>query len=158
METYLKSILFFTLLSAVIQQMLPGENYRRIVGMVCGFLMVLVFLKPLLSGIGLQEQIVEEFGRIVQENSGEEGEFAPKQLDEAVTSQYQKQVAILVESVTKGEGCTVKVIRRQSGGVGSQSISRIVIDAGQMDKTSARQVKKLICETYSLEESKVEIR
>lgn len=56
--SYAKSILFFLLFVNLIMQLLKGSSYEKFVRPVCGMLLVILIVKPVLSLFGMEEQLL----------------------------------------------------------------------------------------------------
>ncbi|MBQ9767556.1 MAG: stage III sporulation protein AF [Lachnospiraceae bacterium] len=56
--SYAKSILFFLLFVNLIMQLLKGSSYEKFVRPVCGMILVILIVKPVLSLFGMEEQLL----------------------------------------------------------------------------------------------------
>lgn len=156
MEAYLKSIIFFTLLAAIVNQMLPGEAYRKVIGIVCGFLLLLLFLKPLLTQIGLQKEIFSEFNRLAREGGNRERSTNLEPIKDILKEQYEEQIRMLVCEYTGNSQCEVKVLGNDEDS-NTGSISHVTIVIPGIGEERAEDVKAMVCELYSLAKRQVEI-
>lgn len=64
MKEYITSILYMTIVTALVNQILPSERYRKLIGTVCGFLLLLVFFHPLLTG-SLEQELRQRYQVLV---------------------------------------------------------------------------------------------
>ena len=56
--SYAKSILFFLLFVNLIMQLLKGSSYEKFVRPVCGMILVILIVKPVLSLFGMEKQLL----------------------------------------------------------------------------------------------------
>lgn len=61
MKEYMSSILYMTLFIAFLSHILPNEKNRRLFHIISGFLLLLVFLQPLLHITGVEQELKRRY-------------------------------------------------------------------------------------------------
>ncbi len=56
--SYVKTVLFFLLFVNLVMQLLKGSSYERFVRPVCGMILVILIIKPILLFFGAEEQVL----------------------------------------------------------------------------------------------------
>lgn len=69
---WLRNLTTYTLLVAVVMQLIPNEDYRKYIRFFCGMVLIVLLISPLLQLIGIQEEFEQiyhskEYERIVRE-------------------------------------------------------------------------------------------
>lgn len=109
--TYAKSILFFLLFSNIVMQLLKGSCYERFVHPVCGMLLVILILQPMLKWFGAEEKLLfaaeQKISLLLAENKSEF--FMPSEAgyEFSVLEEYEAQLMIQLEELLKEEKISV---------------------------------------------------
>lgn len=109
--SYAKTVLFFLLFVNLLMQLLKGSSYERFVHPVCGMILVIMILRPVLSMFGGEEKVLYaaeqklslllaqgEQGYLQEEGTGYEF---------AVLEAYEKELIIQLSGVLAEEGLSV---------------------------------------------------
>lgn len=109
--SYAKTVLFFLLFVNLLMQLLKGSSYERFVHPVCGMILVIMILRPVLSMFGGEEKVLYaaeqklslllaqgEQGYVQEEGTGYEF---------AVLEAYEKELIIQLSEVLAEEGLSV---------------------------------------------------
>ena len=109
--SYAKTVLFFLLFVNLLMQLLKGSSYERFVHPVCGMILVIMILRPVLSMFGGEEKVLYaaeqklslllaqgEQGYVQEEGTGYEF---------AVLEAYEKELIIQLSEALAEEGLSV---------------------------------------------------
>jgi len=109
--SYAKTVLFFLLFVNLLMQLLKGSSYERFVHPVCGMILVIMILRPVLSMFGGEEKVLYaaeqklslllaqgEQGYVQEEGTGYEF---------AVLEAYEKELIIRLSEALAEEGLSV---------------------------------------------------
>lgn len=109
--SYAKTVLFFLLFVNLLMQLLKGSSYERFVHPVCGMILVIMILRPILSVFGGEEKVLYaaeqklsllfaqgEQGYIQEEGAGYEF---------AVLEAYERELRVQLTTVLAEEGLSV---------------------------------------------------
>ena len=109
--SYAKTVLFFLLFVNLLMQLLKGSPYERFVHPVCGMILVIMILRPMLSLFGGEEKVLyaaeqklslllaqEEQGYLQEEGTGYEF---------AVLEAYEQELRVQLAAVLAEEGLSV---------------------------------------------------
>ena len=109
--SYAKTVLFFLLFVNLLMQLLKGSSYERFVHPVCGMILVIMILRPVLSMFGGEEKVLYaaeqklslllaqgEQGYVQEEGTGYEF---------AVLEAYEDELVIQLSEVLAEEGLSV---------------------------------------------------
>lgn len=109
--SYAKTVLFFLLFVNLLMQLLKGSSYERFVHPVCGMILVIMILRPVLSMFGGEEKVLYaaeqklslllaqgEQGYVQEEGTGYEF---------AVLQAYEKELIIQLSEALAEEGLSV---------------------------------------------------
>lgn len=69
---WLRNLTTYTLLVAVVMQLIPNEDYRKYIRFFCGMVLIVMLISPLFQLVGIQEEFEQiyqskEYERIVRE-------------------------------------------------------------------------------------------
>lgn len=83
---WLKNLTTYTVLVAVVMQLLPNEEYRKYIRFFCGMVLIVMLITPFFQMIGIREDFEEiyrskEYERVVRELE-EAGEMAVEMIGE----------------------------------------------------------------------------
>lgn len=107
MREYITSILYMTIVASLVHQILPSERYRKLIGIVCGFLLVLVFLQPFLNG-GLKQELLERY-EILAEQYQDSFTFGNASYEQMLSQSKQAELELLLRQVTKKDTIKVRI-------------------------------------------------
>ncbi len=144
MKQYLVTIVFFTVLVSLIGQMLPGERYYKIYGIISGMLLILVFIYPLLQIFGVYEAMGDFMQKEVLKPSY-------KSVEESLSEALEKQIKVLLSDMVKDgkeDGIRVKVK------VSKDSVEEIRV-WGKWSGTGQQEALTVLCAMYQLPQDKV---
>ena len=109
--SYAKTVLFFLLFVNILMQLLKGSSYERFVHPVCGMILVIMILRPVLSMFGGEEKVLYaaeqklslllaqgEQGYVQEEGTGYEF---------AVLEAYEDELVIQLSEVLAVDGLSV---------------------------------------------------
>lgn len=105
--SYAKSILFFLLFVNFVMQLLKGSSYEKFVRPVCGMILVILILQPMLKLFGVEEKLLfaaEQKMSLLF--AGNEMEFAvPKEAgyEFSVLEAYEAELTVQLEGLIKEE-------------------------------------------------------
>ena len=135
MREYITSILYMTIVASLVHQILPSERYRKLIGIVCGFLLVLLFLKPFLNG-GLKQELLKRYEDLT-ENYQDSFTFGEDSYEQLLSQSKQTELELLIGQITKED--TIKV--RIWGRIKEQEyqVSKVQIE-GLREKEQYQQV------------------
>ena len=109
--SYAKTVLFFLLFVNLIMQLLKGSSYERFVHPVCGMILVIMIIRPLLSMFGGEEKVLyaaeQKLSLLL---SGEEARLSvPREegYEFAVLEAYEEDLMIQLSQILTEEGLTV---------------------------------------------------
>lgn len=145
--TWIRSIIFFLILSTLVGQLVDGTKYKPYISLVIGFMLISLMLQPVLSLTGKEEIIQETLSSMTKEiptfSFRESAKEAKKQQME---TQIQK---ILKEYKTKV--FRVEVEMNDNGEMKSINI--------QTDKKSRREkkIKTILLGFYNLKDSNINV-
>lgn len=69
---WLKNLTTYTLMVAIVMQLIPNEEYRKYIRFFCGMVLIIMLMTPLLQLFGMKGELEElyqskEYARIVRE-------------------------------------------------------------------------------------------
>lgn len=109
--SYAKTVLFFLLFVNLIMQLLKGSDYERFVHPVCGMILVIMILRPLLSMFGGEEKILyaaeQKLSLLL---SGEEARLSlPEEAgyEFAVLEAYEGELVTQLSEILEEDGLVV---------------------------------------------------
>ncbi len=109
--SYAKTVLFFLLFVNLLMQLLKGSSYERFVHPVCGMILVIMIIRPLLSMFGGEEKVLyaaeQKLSLLL---SGEEARLSlPKEAgyEFAVLEAYEGELITQLSGILAEEGLTV---------------------------------------------------
>ncbi len=109
--SYAKTVLFFLLFVNLIMQLLKGSSYERFVHPVCGMILVIMIIRPLLSMFGGEEKVLyaaeQKLSLLL---SGDEARLSvPKEAgyEFAVLEAYEQELITQLSDILAEEGLAV---------------------------------------------------
>lgn len=109
--SYAKTVLFFLLFINLIMQLLKGSSYERFVHPVCGMILVIMIIRPLLSMFGGEEKVLyaaeQKLSLLL---SGDEVRLSlPKEAgyEFAVLEAYEEELITQLSEILTEEGLSV---------------------------------------------------
>lgn len=109
--SWVQNLVGFFLFMAVIDNLLPGKNYRKYIRLFAGTVLILLVLKPLTGGLRLEEAIARSYESFVfqyqADDLQEELLGMEAQRLEQMIRQYEEAVAVDVEQMAAEEKLAV---------------------------------------------------
>lgn len=145
--TWIRSIIFFLILSTLVGQLVDGTKYKPYISLVIGFMLISLMLQPVLSLTGKEEIIQETFSSMTKEiptfSFRESAKEAKKQQMETQIQKILKEYKIKV--------FRVEVEMNDNGEMKSINI--------QTDKKSRREkkIKTILLGFYNLKDSNINV-
>lgn len=109
--SYAKTVLFFLLFVNLLMQLLKGSSYERFVHPVCGMILVIMILRPVLSMFGGEEKVLyaaeQKLSLLLAQ--GEQGYVQEEGTwyEFAVLEAYEKELIIQLSEALAEEGLSV---------------------------------------------------
>ncbi len=108
---YAKTVLFFLLFVNLLMQLLKGSSYERFVHPVCGMILVIMIIRPVLSMFGGEEKVLyaaeQKLSLLLAQ--GEQG-YLREEGDGykfAILEAYEKELILQVSKLLETEGLSV---------------------------------------------------
>lgn len=145
--TWIRSIIFFLILSTLVGQLVDGTKYKPYISLVIGFMLISLMLQPVLSLTGKEEIIQETLSSMTKEiptfSFRESAKEAKKQQMETQIQKILKEYKIKV--------FRVEVEMNENGEMNSINI--------QTDKKSKREkkIKTILLGFYNLKDSNINV-
>lgn len=145
--TWIRSIIFFLILSTLVGQLVDGTKYKPYISLVIGFMLISLMLQPVLSLTGKEEIIQETLSSMTKEiptfSFRESAKEAKKQQMETQIQKILKEYKIKV--------FRVEVEMNENGEMKSINI--------QTDKKSKREkkIKTILLGFYNLKDSNINV-
>lgn len=145
--TWIRSIIFFLILSTLVGQLVDGTKYKPYISLVIGFMLISLMLQPVLSLTGKEEIIQETLSSMTKEiptfSFRESAKEAKKQQMETQIQKILKEYKIKV--------FRVEVEMNDNGEMKSINI--------QIDKKSRREkkIKTILLGFYNLKDSNINV-
>lgn len=151
MLNYLKGIVYITLISAIVSQLLPGEDYRKYGRILTGFLIILLFLQPFLQWSEIYPKLEQNYEYFLEEGS--------KKVDMDSDSYMEQHKELLVKEAVANaisqKGYHAKKVEVNIRGETIRSI-RVRLE-GVVEKEEKEQMQAYLGEQYELEKSQIEL-
>ena len=182
--SYAKTVLFFLLFVNLIMQLLKGSAYERFVQPVCGMILVILIVRPVLKLFGREETVLHAAEQKISlflaqsENGVTLSEEAGYEF--VVLGQYEKELAAQLSAILAEEGIlvvsadfsisaeekefgtirgiTVIAEKKKEGTPRTMEIAPIVFDIGKREKTVSAeeiQIKDKLADFYHVDESNI---
>lgn len=145
--TWIRSIIFFLILSTLVGQLVDGTKYKPYISLVIGFMLISLMLQPVLSLTGKEEIIQETLSSMTKEiptfSFRESAKEAKKQQMETQIQKILKEYKIKV--------FRIEVEMNDNGEMKSINI--------QTDKKSRREkkIKTILLGFYNLKDSNINV-
>ena len=107
MKEYITSILYMTIVASLVNQILPSERYRKLIGTVCGFLLLLVFFHPLLTG-SVQQELLKRY-EVLMDGFQDSFVFDETSREQLLSENRRSEVELLLRQVTKEDALKVRI-------------------------------------------------
>lgn len=141
MKTYLKRIILFTFLAGVVDQILPDGTYKKYGRILSGFLLLLIFLQPLLVHQNMEEILLAECERFLLQPDVCVGYDWDDKAAEEIKQQYEKILLCYLEQAGYEKDKVRTDIFLEKG---KDAIKKIVIDydAGKIKEEDLENIAK----------------
>lgn len=114
--SYAKTVLFFLLFVNLIMQLLKGSSYERFVHPVCGMILVVLMIRPVLAFFGGEESLLyaaeQKISLLLAQNGG--AYFTPEEeeggYEFAVLAAYEEELVVQLTGILEEEGLTVESV------------------------------------------------
>lgn len=118
-QNFLTTITIFSLLAALLQKILPGKSYLPYLRLFSGFLLILLFLTPMLNLIGMSDQLEINIQKALFDAESEEVKSSLFEMEESQIELYENAYEDAVDQTIQdwmekkgypitGVKCTVK--------------------------------------------------
>ena len=149
MQDYLKGIVYITLISAIISQLLPREDYRKYGRILSGFLILLLFLQPFLQWSDIYPQFEQKYEQLLEDGKGK--------LEGSNEKYQEKQKKVIIEeavaNVMLQSGYETKEVEVSVRG---EEIRRISVRLKGTIKQEEKDVlSQYLGEQYSLKQEQI---
>ena len=109
--SYAKTVLFFLLFVNLIMQLLKGSSYERFVHPVCGMILVIMIIRPLLGFFGGEEKVLyaaeQKLSLLLAQKDTEFGLPEEAGYEFAVLETYEKELVAQLSGILEKEGLSV---------------------------------------------------
>lgn len=146
MET-VRSIVFFCILSTLVEQLVDGTGYKLYVNLVIGFMLLSLMIRPILSFTGNDKLVETALFKISEEQSNIS--FQSDALEEK-----EKQLEAEMEKILKSKKIQIESIKIQIDQ--KDEIKEIYIKTGHAKKDE-KMIKTILLEFYNVKESNINI-
>ena len=159
MKRYIKEIIYVTLISAVVSQILPGDAYRKYGKMISGFIILLIFLHPVLEWSSIYPQLEQTYEQYLTQGKQQAEQGAQTEQEQLQEEVWQKQQCLAVQE-------DIMAMLRQVGyAVDKVEVSmkgdRIQWVKVQMQQVVSQEqemaVKEFLSQTYNMKERQVRV-
>jgi len=112
--SYAKTVLFFLLFVNLIMQLLKGSSYERFVHPVCGMILVVLMMRPVLNFFGGEETLLyaaeQKISLLLAQNGG--AYFTPEKegagYEFAILEAYEEELVVQLTGIMEDEGLIVE--------------------------------------------------
>lgn len=109
--TYAKTVLFFLLFVNLVIQLLQGSSYERFIRPVCGMILIILVIRPMLRLFGEDERVLfaaeQKLSLLLTKNDMAMAESEEDSYTFAVLEQYEAELTRQLEEVLQKEGLEV---------------------------------------------------
>lgn len=109
--TYAKTVLFFLLFVNLVIQLLQGSSYERFIRPVCGMILIILVIRPMLRLFGEDERVLfaaeQKLSLLLTKNDMAMAEPEEDSYTFAVLEQYEAELTRQLEEVLQKEGLEV---------------------------------------------------
>jgi stage III sporulation protein AF len=88
-QNFLTTITIFSLLAALLQKILPGKSYLPYLKLFSGFLLILLFLTPILNLIGMSDQLEINIQKALFDAESEEVKSSLFEMEQSQMELYE---------------------------------------------------------------------
>ncbi len=184
--SYAKTVLFFLLFVNLLMQLLKGSSYERFVQPVCGMILVIMMIRPLLGLFGGEEKVLYAAEqKISLLLTKEETRFSYEEeqgYEFAVLEAYEKELTAQLAEILAGEGLmvtfadfsisaeekefgtirgiTVRAEKQAEGAAGSVKIAPIVLGSEKREDTVSAEeirIKDKLADFYQVDVSNINV-
>lgn len=143
MKEYITSILYMTIVASLVHQILPSERYRKLIGIVCGFLLLLVFFHPFLTG-SLQQELQNRYEALA-DSFQDSYAFDETSREQLLSESRRTEIEMLLREITREDTLTVRIwghIREDEYQISKVQIKGIK-EQGQYEQLILETIKTL---------------
>lgn len=109
--SYAKTVLFFLLFVNLLMQLLQGSSYERFVRPVCGMILVILILRPILGLFGGEEKVLyaaeQKLSLLMAQNDSQISLSKEAGYEFAVLEEFEKELTVQLSGLMKEEGLSV---------------------------------------------------
>ena len=144
---WVRNITCYLIFMTVITNILPNKKYEKYVRLFAGMVLILIVLKPLTSGLRLDDQIAYFFESITFQSQAGDFKRELAGMEEqrlgSMVEQYERAVQMDVEKMAEGEGLHAKRVRavidrdQNSGRFGAVTSIAVVLGVGDTGEETA---------------------
>ena len=100
---WIVNLTFFSILSSMMNRLLPGKSYMPYIRIFCGMIMILIFLNPIFELTGLEKEIEYHFMENAYEARQYEIEKELIQIEEEQRLRWEQEYEQYLKEYEKGE-------------------------------------------------------
>lgn len=144
---WVRNITCYLIFMTVITNILPNKKYEKYVRLFAGMVLILIVLKPLTSGLRLDDQIAYFFESITFQSQAGDFKRELAGMEEqrlgSMVEQYERAVQMDVEKMAEGEELHAKRVRavidrdQNSGRFGAVTSISVVLGVGDTGEETA---------------------
>ncbi len=159
--SYAKTVLFFLLFVNLVMQLLKGSSYERFVHPVCGMILVIMIIRPVLSLFdGETKVLYAAEQKLSLLFAKEELQFTPeedKMYEFAVLEEYEKELTAQLSELLGEEGLAVVSaefsLSAEEKDFGTIRGLRLTAEKGTMEKKGKIEIAPIVFESRKREET-----
>ncbi len=144
---FVRSILFFLILSTIAGQLVDGTKYKPYVSLALGFMLLLLMIRPIMSWIGDEDMLQDVFSQISENTES----FS---FEQDAAKAKEKQVKKGMETVLEEYGIDVSEVEVSLQDDGE--IESVEIEAAD-GKKAEKKIKTLLSRFYNVKDSNINI-
>ena len=181
---YAKTVLFFLLFVNLIMQLLKGSTYERFVYPICGMILVILIIRPVLGLFDGDEKVLyaaeQKISLLLAQSDADYGEKKEQGYEFTVLEAYEEELSAQLAGILEKEGLvllsadfslsaeeedfgTIRGIRvdaaKETGNAKEKiKIAPIVFDTGKTDETMSAEeiyIKDKLADFYQVEEGNI---
>lgn len=145
--TWIRSIIFFLILSTLVGQLVDGTKYKPYISLVIGFMLISLMLQPVLSLTGKEEIIQETLSSMTKE-------IPTFSFRESAKEAKKQQMETQIQKILKEYKIKVFRVEVEMNDNGEMKFINI-----QTDKKSRREkkIKTILLGFYNLKDSNINV-
>ena len=155
--SWLINITIFSLMTTLLMKILPGKTYAPFIRLFCGFILILLFLDPLLSFRGLSDSLAVSVNRELYslETKQMESELieAEKEQKEHYETSYREGIESQILKRGEEKGCPLLRVECKLREGEIKKITLVYED--QLSEAKKKEMKKYIQDFYNVNQANI---